>query len=121
MEQQNVIIPNLALAGYRSFGKELQYFDQFAKINLFIGQNNAGRYNVLRFMNDIYHKASLILKNNEHRDRTIPFSDLDKYLPDTPDFLLGIGERIDINELPLSHRLNVQIFNIEGNEKQDFV
>jgi len=43
MEQQNVIIPNIALAGYRSFGKEPQYFDQFAKINLFIGQNNAGQ------------------------------------------------------------------------------
>lgn len=121
MNEQGIIIPNLALAGYRSFSKELQYFDQFTKINLFIGKNNAGKSNVLRFLSDIYHKASLILKNNEQRDRTIPFSDLDRYLPGTPDFMLGIGERIDTNELPLSHRLNIPIFNIEGMEKQDFV
>jgi len=30
MERQNIIIPNLVLAGYRSFGKEPQYLDQLA-------------------------------------------------------------------------------------------
>lgn len=48
-----ILIPNLAIAGYRSFGAQTQYFDRFAKINIFIGQNNAGKSNVLRFLHEV--------------------------------------------------------------------
>jgi len=48
-----VITPNLALAGYRSFGKVPQYFDRFAKINLLIGRNDAETSNVLRFLDEL--------------------------------------------------------------------
>jgi AAA15 family ATPase/GTPase len=44
-----ILIPNLAIAGYRSFGRQPQYFERFAKVNIFIVQNNAGKSNVLRF------------------------------------------------------------------------
>jgi predicted ATPase len=67
MEEQGIIIPNLALAGYRSFGKELQYFDQFAKINLFIGQNNVGKSNVLRLLSVIYPQVYRCLTVSDHR------------------------------------------------------
>ncbi len=36
-------IKNLAIGGYRSFGKDIQYFENFEKVNLFIGRNNSGK------------------------------------------------------------------------------
>ena len=72
MEQQGIIIPNLAIAGYRSFGREPQYFDQFAKINLFIGQNNAGKSNVLRFLSEVYPQVADALKNNIYSKKHLP-------------------------------------------------
>ena len=50
----DVIIDSFALAGYRSFGKEIQRFEYFSKINLFIGQNNCGKSNVLSFIHNVY-------------------------------------------------------------------
>jgi len=50
----DVIIDSFALAGYRSFGENIQRFDCFSKINLFIGQNNCGKSNVLRFINEVH-------------------------------------------------------------------
>lgn len=47
---ENLPIESLALSGYRSFGREIQYFDRFAKVNLLIGQNNCGKSNVLRYI-----------------------------------------------------------------------
>jgi predicted ATPase len=80
-----VIIPNLAIAGYRSFGEAPQYFDSFAKINLFIGRNNAGKSNVIRFLSEVYRQAS---------GNSFTFDSLDFHLPDKPPILIGTGERI---------------------------
>ena len=101
-----ILIPNLAIAGYRSFGKKPQYFEQFAKVNIFIGQNNAGKSNVLRFLHEIYPQAS-------ERDE-LKLDSLARHLPDQPPILLGIGEEIDRTDperplLPDSHRLIVGI------------
>lgn len=97
-----VLIPNLAIAGYRSFGKSTQYFDRFAKINIFIGQNNSGKSNVLRFVHDIYSKIG--------GREAINLDALAQHMPDRPPMLLGIGESlegIDTNSpcLPDAHRL----------------
>ncbi|MCI5142487.1 MAG: ATP-binding protein, partial [Candidatus Electrothrix sp. ATG1] len=100
-----VIIPNLAIAGYRSFGREPQYFERFAKINLFIGQNNAGKSNVLRFLSEIYPQVPEVLKGNTYPKKKLSFDVLDQHFPDTPPVLLGIGERVDRDELPSDHRL----------------
>lgn len=44
-------IGGLGLAGYRSFGyEEVQYLAPMAKVNLVAGQNNAGKSNLLRFV-----------------------------------------------------------------------
>jgi AAA ATPase domain len=53
-KKESIILRNLAIAGYRSFGSEPQYFPRFSKINLLIGQNNAGKSNVIRFLSEIY-------------------------------------------------------------------
>jgi len=76
-------IPNLALAGYRSFGKVPQYFDRFAKINLLIGRNNAGKSNVLRFLDEVYSH----LWENE----TLKLDALANHLPDKPQLRIGAG------------------------------
>lgn len=47
------ILKSLALGGYRSFGT-IQRLTVFSKINLFIGQNNSGKSNLLRFICDVY-------------------------------------------------------------------
>lgn len=46
----------LGLAGYRSFGTEIQRMGPFAGVNLFAGANNVGKSNILRF---IYEKLPL--------------------------------------------------------------
>ncbi|MCI5139710.1 MAG: hypothetical protein D3922_15165 [Candidatus Electrothrix sp. AR1] len=103
------IIPNLAIAGYRSFGREPQYFDQFAKINLFIGQNNAGKSNVLRFLTEIYPQVWSMLARFPRPE--LMLGEIDRHLPGNPPLLSGLGEKIDMNELPPTHRLIHHVTN----------
>lgn len=49
----NIYLQSLAIAGYRSFGREPQGFCSFGKINLFIGENNCGKSNILKFIHEI--------------------------------------------------------------------
>lgn len=51
-------ILGFGLAGYRSFGPDLQSIGPCQKINLLIGQNNSGKSNILRFLHDHYPKLS---------------------------------------------------------------
>lgn len=43
-------INGIGLAGYRSFGDDLQCFGPLAKVNLFIGKNNSGKSNILKYI-----------------------------------------------------------------------
>ncbi|HQS58670.1 MAG: hypothetical protein B7Y56_11185 [Gallionellales bacterium 35-53-114] len=54
MSEQNLPIISFAIGGYRSFGNKVQRFGKLSRINLFIGQNNSGKSNVLRFLHDVY-------------------------------------------------------------------
>lgn len=67
------ILNSLALAGYRSFGIEPQFFPQLSKINILIGQNNCGKSNVLRFIHDWFARLEEYQKPrlNDH-DRHLP-------------------------------------------------
>lgn len=49
---KNLPIDSLELSGYRSFGEKAQRFEQFAKVNLLIGQNNCGKSNVLKYIHN---------------------------------------------------------------------
>jgi AAA15 family ATPase/GTPase len=58
-----VFIDGIGLSGYRSFGSEHQLIGPFGKINLFIGQNNSGKSNILFFLKNHYILFITSLKN----------------------------------------------------------
>lgn len=91
MTEEVTKIPNLAIGGYRSFG-EIQYFDSFSKINLFIGRNNSGKSNVLRFLKEIYTEIG---KRKPSLSKIDP---LLRHIPDMPPLVVGIGEAIPSDE-----------------------
>lgn len=79
-----VHLPNLAISGYRSFGKEPQYFDQFTKINILIGRNNSGKSNVLRAIKEVLPQVS--------ERGPLKLEPVAVHLPDQPPFQLAVGE-----------------------------
>lgn len=81
-----VIIPNLAFSGYRSFGPDIQYFETFSKINVFIGQNNSGKSNILRLLEEVYGQG------NREKLRLDPLS---QHLPARPPLRIGVGEEFE--------------------------
>jgi predicted ATP-dependent endonuclease of OLD family len=85
-----IIIRNLAIAGYRSFGAEPQYFPRFSKINLLIGQNNAGKSNVLRFLSEIYTKIS---------QTALELSEDMRHIPGESKLLFGWHEMLNAEDL----------------------
>ena len=73
-----MFLEGLGIAGYRSFGFPVQRFGPLSKINIIIGQNNAGKSNLLRFLSDCLDPiCSAVVKPGGGRgmDR---FSDLDR-------------------------------------------
>ena len=42
------------MSGYRSFGDDVQRIGPFGKINLFIGKNNSGKSNIIKFIHEHY-------------------------------------------------------------------
>jgi AAA15 family ATPase/GTPase len=51
-----MFIEGFGLAGYTSFGAAVQKIGPFRKINLFIGQNNSGKSNLLLFFKRRYEQ-----------------------------------------------------------------
>ncbi len=78
------LLPNLAFAGYRSFGKERQYFDRFTKINILIGRNNSGKSNVLRVIKEVLPQIQ--------NPGALKLEPVAAHLPDHPPLQVGIGE-----------------------------
>lgn len=68
-QKETYPVRSLAIAGYRSFGADPQFFENFSKINVFIGKNNCGKSNILRFIHDILStsgsKPRLVLEDAE--------------------------------------------------------
>jgi predicted ATP-dependent endonuclease of OLD family len=54
MDSDSLPILGFGISGYRSFGQEGQRFGPCSQINLLIGQNNSGKSNALRFLQDRY-------------------------------------------------------------------
>lgn len=52
------MIPGFAIGGYRSFGGPLQHIAPLTRVNLFVGQNNVGKSNVLRFAKAVLGQLS---------------------------------------------------------------
>ncbi len=58
-------IEGFSISGYRSFGDEVQRIAPLDKVNLFIGQNNSGKSNILLFVSQHYSKIFNALKRNQ--------------------------------------------------------
>lgn len=71
-------IDGIGIAGYKSFGKEIQRIGSFRKINILIGQNNSGKSNILSFLT---HHYNSIVKSITNSDR-FAFSALDRHVSD---------------------------------------
>lgn len=69
-------IDGISISGYRSFGSGFQMIGPFGKINLFIGQNNSGKSNILSFLNNHYNRAMALVKNENLKPA---FETIDKY------------------------------------------
>lgn len=86
-----MFIEGIGISNYRSFGSEQQYIGPFNKINLFIGQNNAGKSNILLYLYKHYEQAIKSVQNNR---MNLEFESLDKHLgnqsEDAATFSLGI-------------------------------
>lgn len=85
MNAKGAIIESFAVGGYRSFGHSIQYFPDLSKINLFIGQNNCGKSNILRLLNEVVPATA------PGRAKPINLDALDKHQPSHPDFIFGMA------------------------------
>lgn len=47
--QSDIFIDGFGISGYRSFGKDMVRIPDLAKVNVFLGKNNSGKSNILRF------------------------------------------------------------------------
>lgn len=82
-----ILLSNLAIGGYRSFGAEVQHFESFSKVNLVIGQNNVGKSNVLRFIAEI---GPQIVGTSR-----IELGSIAMHVPDSPGLVFGVAEGIE--------------------------
>jgi predicted ATP-dependent endonuclease of OLD family len=83
MIDSNLPITCFAIGGYRSFGNKIQRFANLSKINLFIGQNNSGKSNILRFIHEIYPELA------SSNRRPLNLTPLDHHLPVSANFVTG--------------------------------
>src|SRR3990167_8513144 len=89
-----MFIDGIGIAGYRSFGSEPQRIGPFEKINLFIGQNNSGKSNILLFLTRHYKSVQQSLQGMVH----YKFDPIDHHLGDTSGKLsIEIGLKIGGN------------------------
>jgi predicted ATP-dependent endonuclease of OLD family len=87
MDDDNIIIESISIAGYRSFGNKVQNFDKFSKINLLIGKNNFGKSNVLRFICEVFPHLS--------KGKILKFDPLDRFRLDNATFKVGISVSLE--------------------------
>ncbi|HEY1683669.1 MAG TPA: ATP-binding protein [Tepidisphaeraceae bacterium] len=87
-----MLLDGLALGGYRSFGDKPQFIAPLEKINLFIGPNNCGKSNVLRFVHE--HFAAVVSSIKGAIPGPNKFGPLDRPIaPNAVPFVFGLGQR----------------------------
>lgn len=77
-------ISSISVSGYRSFGPATQRLGKLSKINLFIGQNNSGKSNILRLLHEVYPAMS-------GRPGSLKLVQLDRHIPGPASFTVGIS------------------------------
>src|SRR3989337_2316732 len=90
-----MFIDGIGIAGYRSFGSEPQRIGPLEKINLFIGQNNSGKSNILLFLTRLYKS---VLQSIQTKAVHYKFDPIDRHLGDTSGKLsIEVGLKIGGN------------------------
>ena len=96
-------ISSFGIQGYRSFGPTPQFFPKFAQINLFIGQNNSGKSNVLygvhRLLPKLIERKLVLDKLDSH----IPAAEFSFFLAVPTMLGATIKKSIHVNTIS-SHR-----------------
>lgn len=88
MSENKLPLSSFSIGGYRSFGDKVQRFGKLSRINLFIGQNNCGKSNILRFLHDIYPGSA----------KAISLTALDRHIPISANFITGISVSLCKND-----------------------
>lgn len=86
-----VTLHGFAVAGYRSFGGELQFVGPLTKVNLIVGQNNSGKSNVLRFLDGPFR--SLVEKAKTGSAGGVSLKGLDLHRPGNPPVRFAVAFR----------------------------
>lgn len=86
-----VILHGFAVAGYRSFGGELQFVGPLTKVNLIVGQNNSGKSNVLRFLHGPFR--NLVDKAKTGSAGGVSLQALDLHRPGNPPVRFAVAFR----------------------------
>ena len=90
-------IEGIGFSGYRSFGEALQLIGPFSKINLFVGQNNSGKSNILLFIKQIMPIAFMSMMGKGGQPK---IEQLDRSLHQTSGiFRCAVGVRPDGSQL----------------------
>ena len=90
-----MFIDGFGLAGYRSFGATVQKVGPFRKINLFIGQNNSGKSNLLLFLTRRFEQiiTSISGSGGTLHLKFDPLEFNQGVTPPQIDFLLGLDRK----------------------------
>lgn len=82
MTSDTFILKAFAIGGFRSFGDKIQRFSSLSKVNIFIGKNNCGKSNILRFLHEAYSKVA---------KGPVNLDELDRHIPVGPKFIVGVS------------------------------
>lgn len=90
------MIKNLKIKNYRSFGGEGVSIKGLKKINIFIGKNNCGKSNILKFLDFLSSNESI-----NHNKRLIERLEIEDYFDrdkkNTPEFTIGFNSWLTVN------------------------
>src|SRR5436309_7469027 len=112
-----MFIEGIGISNFRSFGRETQYMGPFEKINLFVGQNNSGKSNILSFLTRHYSK---LVEACQGRSSSYTFDAIDKHIAAQDEGLrIAFGMRIGGKMYEEILRRTEQTFN--PTYKQDLV
>src|SRR6266568_7243782 len=74
-----IYIEGFGIAGYRSFGKNVQRIGPLSKINIFAGQNNSGKSNILNYL---MNQHGTVLKELQTKGKQNKLDELDVPMKD---------------------------------------
>ena len=86
-------ITGFGIANYRSFLGEGSFVHDFGKVNVFIGKNNSGKSNILRFLQSLSSGAAA-----RHPGEPVRVSELDRNRKATGQILLGVAVDLESRE-----------------------